>query len=40
MKSFNGHWGIFCLWLVLFWPLAIVYWAVKVEEIKKGHRDY
>lgn len=40
MKKFNGHWGLFWLWVFLFWPVAIVFWAVKQEEVKKGHRYY
>ena len=40
MKKFNGSWGIFWLWMILFFPASLIYWLAKQEEVKKGHRYY
>ncbi len=40
MKKFNGSMGWLWLWIILLWPVAVVYWAVNREEVKKGHRAY
>ena len=33
-KQFSGSWGVFWLWIILFWPIAIVYWASKQVAIE------
>ncbi len=40
MKKFNGSWGWFWFWLIMFFPVAILYWAIKQEKVEKGHRYY
>ncbi len=40
MKKFNGSYGWLWFWIIGGWPIAIVYWAVRQEEVKKGHRAY
>lgn len=31
MKKFKGSWAVFWIWMFVFFPMAIVYWAVKQE---------
>lgn len=31
MKKFNGSWGTFWVWMFVFFPAAMLYWAVKQE---------
>ena len=40
MRKFNGSYGWLWFWIIGGWPIAIVYWAVRQEEVKKGHRAY
>ncbi len=40
MKKFNGSYFWLWTWIFLCFPVAVIYWAVKQEEVKKGHRYY
>jgi hypothetical protein len=40
MKKFNGSVLYFFIWLVVCWPIALIYWIVKQEEVKPGHIAY
>jgi len=28
-NKFNGSYGWFWFWILVFWPMAIIYWAVR-----------
>lgn len=38
MKKFKGSKGVLWTWIILFWPVAIVYWAMKQEQVNTKNK--